>query len=217
MTKPRSKFSRGPGDSFDDPKKEVFAKAWARTGLLRTACEEAGIAAPTGSKWRGHPEMELRIRELRAGSETYVGVSLSYIINQLRMNAENAAAAFKFKEATEALALMAKLMANGDLARSGNTGLPDDVGDLTPEQLAERRARAFPSPALPADTREMIETEDGVFEPEDEDEDYEYEQGEDDGDYGAREIVYPEDAPDRPLTNAYRSLIEQPFEGDGAE
>lgn len=154
---------------FDDPKKEAFCKALAKTGLLKDANTAAGIAPATGTKWRGHAEIERRIRALRAGGETYIGVSESYVISQLRLNAENAATNGKYRESNDALIAIHKIITRpkSDTSGGANSGLGEtDFASMTPQQLAEARLKMFPNPKLPADTRIMVENEDGVFEEE---------------------------------------------------
>lgn len=161
-----SGFSRDASNAFMDPKKEAFAKSWAKNGLMKEACEEADISPPTGTTWRRHAEMEERIRELRATSETYVGISKAYIVSQLRMNALNAATAGKYRESNDALIALFKITnTDKDLAPGLDAGATGPAADMTPEQLAEERAKAFPSAKqLPASTR-MVEDEDGVWTP----------------------------------------------------
>lgn len=155
---------------FDDPKKEAFCKALAKTGLLKDANTAAGIAPATGTKWRGHAEIERRIRALRAGGETYIGVSESYVISQLRLNAENAATNGKYRESNDALIAIHKIITRpkSDTSGGANSGLGEtDFASMTPQQLAEARLKMFPNPRLPADTRMVVEDleldEDGMY------------------------------------------------------
>jgi hypothetical protein len=157
-----SAFARDQSDYFIDPKKEEFAREIAKGKLLKTACEAVDITLQTGIKWRQASEMEERLRALRAGADTYVGVSTSYLLNRLRMNAERASTEGKFKESTDALLAMHKIMA-ADKGIGKDQGVPEYAGDMTAEELAKARAEQFPSPLLPSDTRVMVEDEEGVF------------------------------------------------------
>lgn len=155
-----SGFSRD-GNGFMDPKKETFAQAWAKTGLLVRACEAADITISTGAKWRGTAEMVARIKELRAGAQTFVGASKATIANMLRDNAENAAAQGKFKESNESLGMLYKLMStDADMKDAADAASPESVADMTPDQLEEHRRKVFNIRALPAPAeRELVQLE----------------------------------------------------------
>lgn len=165
MTKPPVKrlggFARDAG-GFHDPKKELFAKAWAKTGMLARACEAAGVTKETGAKWRGVHDMVTRIRELRAGGETFVGVSKAYIVNRLRENAENAAADGKFKESNDALEELYKIISKDPDMKGGEDQAVSGVhADMTPEELEEHRKKVFNIRVLPAPAeRELVRLED---------------------------------------------------------
>ena len=163
MSKPAKKvsgFSRD-GAGFMDPKKEAFAQGWAKTGLLVRACEAADIVISTGAKWRGTPEMVTRIRELRAGAQTFVGASKATIANMLRENAENAAAQGKFKESNEALEMLYGMMSKDPDMKDGAEQASGGVSaDMTPAELEEHRKKVFNIRALPAPReRELVELE----------------------------------------------------------
>ena len=155
-----SGFSRD-AHGFMDPKKEAFAKAWATTGLLVRACEAADVVISTGAKWRGTPEMVTRIRELRAGAQTFVGASKATIANMLRENAENAAAQGKFKESNESLGMLYKLMSSDADMKDGTEQASGGVSaDMTPAELDDHRKKVFKMHALPAPKeRELAELE----------------------------------------------------------
>lgn len=147
MTTPRGRvdlWRRDPNSPFDNLEREQYAQARAKGCSIKAACTAAGIGAPTGTLYERHDAMRLRIRELRQGAETYVGVSKAWVLRQLQQTIEEARDAGAYKASIEGLALVFKIISEDrgighDMARA----LPADV---TPEQLQKRLRASFRSP-----------------------------------------------------------------------
>lgn len=161
-------FARDSKGQFLDHRKEAFAKACAKHGLAGKAAEETGVALPTGVKWRGTKEMAERIAALRAGAETFVGVSKAWVVDRLRQNAEDSAADGKFKESNDALGKIYSIINVDPDLKNDKGASGGDPAEMTAAELKELRKNLFPVRALEADTRTMVEDEDGVFSEEDE-------------------------------------------------
>lgn len=99
-------FERDPGQPFLDPFKEDFAKAIAQGKMIKEAARIAGVTAGTGEKWNAHEVMRARVRELRESSETFVGVSVGWILNELKQNVNLARTHKQLKVSNESLKLI---------------------------------------------------------------------------------------------------------------
>lgn len=148
--RPKMAFRRDPAGPFDDPRKDDYAKARAKGGSIRAASTHVGIDYKTGIIWEKNPEMMSRVRELRGGAETFVGVTTAWVIAELAKNVELAREHGALKASNEALQLIHKMItedkeAGLKMARS----LPHTVGG---RELQKRVMEAFNAPRerLPA-------------------------------------------------------------------
>lgn len=185
-------FRRDPGGPFDSLKKERFAQARAKGAAIKSASAEAGITYRLGCDYERHDAMRMRIRELRSGAETYVGVSLGWLLSQLRINAKRARKAGNFKASNEALGLIAKIVQRKpDLDRDGARSLPADVSQQDVHaQLTQRfHARARGAVLVPIEVSgvETSRNTDGPGDDDDEQEELEDDEGPDEDDEEAAE------------------------------
>lgn len=137
-------WRRDPNAPFDSLEREQYAQARAKGGSIKAACAAAGISGPTGTTYERHDAMRLRIRELRQGAETYVGVSKAWVLRQLQQTIEEARDAGAYKASIEGLALIFKIISEDrgighDMART----LPPNV---TPDELNKRLRASFRAP-----------------------------------------------------------------------
>jgi len=134
-------FRRDPGAPFDSWEREEYAKARAKGGSLKASAALAGVSPMCVTKWERHPEVKARIRELRDGAETFVGVSTAWIINQLKINVDEARAAGAHKSSNEALGMIHKILTEDrNIGHQLSRALPPHV---TPKQLQERLRESF--------------------------------------------------------------------------
>lgn len=106
----QNRFRRDPGGPFDDLKKERYAQARAKGGSIKSSSNTAGCAYPTGMEWEKAPEMDARVKELRQGADTFVGVSVGWILNELKTNVRQAREESQLKSSTEALKLIYEIV-----------------------------------------------------------------------------------------------------------
>lgn len=136
-------YRRDPGAPFDSLERERFAQARAKGATIKAACTEAGIRPQTGYDYERHEEMRKRVRELRAGAETYVGVSMGWLVRQLTINARRARKAGAYKASNEAFGLIAKIVQRDpNQANNSPRSLPPDVTDADIHQTLTRRFHA---------------------------------------------------------------------------
>lgn len=102
----RDVWRRDQGAPFDDLAREQYAQARAKGDNIRTASTSAGIDYRTGMTFEKHVDMLARIRELRQGASNFVGVSVGFILSELRKNVELAREKGQLKSSNEALKLM---------------------------------------------------------------------------------------------------------------
>lgn len=134
-------FRRDPGGPYDSLERERYAQARAKGASIKSASTEAGVSPNVGYTYERHDSMRLRIRELRAGAETYVGVSKGWLLNQLRINARKARKAGSYKASNDALGLIAKIvMRDPSLADETPRALSPDV---TPKDLHQTLTSRF--------------------------------------------------------------------------
>lgn len=102
---------RGADGSFNDVKKERFARELAIGRSVPEAAEVAHIAPETGYVWCKHPELRERKKLLRANpavAKTY-SVSIAMILAELHLNSVGARENGDYKASTEALVHMYKI------------------------------------------------------------------------------------------------------------
>lgn len=160
-TRPLLAFRRDPAGPFDDARKDEFAKARAKGGSIRASSTVAGIDYQTGIKWEKHPEMVSRIRELRGGAETFIGVTTAWVIAELAKNVQLARDQNAIKASNEALGLIHKFITEDkDTALKMVRTLPHTVGG---KQLQKAVMEAFNGPpeALPERNVNLLETDAG--------------------------------------------------------
>ncbi len=121
-------FRRSPGGPFDSLERETYARARARGEPLKAAATAAGVKPAAAYDWEKHESVKERIRELRAGSETFINVSAGWLLEQLKQNAQLAREAEQFKASNEALGMIAKLLVHDpSLNANAPRALPPDV------------------------------------------------------------------------------------------
>ena len=136
-------FRRDPGGPFDSLEREKFAQARAKGASIKAASTEAGVRPQTGYDYERHEEMRKRVRELRAGAETFVGVSMGWLVRQLTINAKRARKAGAYKASNEALGLIMKIVQRDPNQAANNPrSLPPDVTDADIHQTLTRRFHA---------------------------------------------------------------------------
>lgn len=118
-------FRRDPGMPFDDFRVEQYAKARAKGGTIAASGSHAGVVKGTALKWEKEPEVRARVRELRDGAEDFVGVSVAWIIGELKRNAKEARENNAFKASNEALLITYKIISeNKQVAHQMAAALP---------------------------------------------------------------------------------------------
>ena len=130
-------WRRDPGAPFDDLGREQYAQARARGGTVPASANEAGVAKSSAIAFEKHPAMRERIRELRQGAQTFVGVSVGWILGELKKNAQLARDEGQLKSSNEALKLMY------DIVR-------------TDPNVANQMARALPPSASPKAIKKQL-------------------------------------------------------------
>lgn len=149
MTAPdtRDKFwRRTPGHPFDSLKRERYAQARARGGTVKASGNDAGIGIQTAFKYEKHPEMKARIRELRSNAEDFLGVSLGWVVQELKTNVEAARRAEHFKSSNEALMLLHKIMTTDkNAAHNIARALPAEVNGQKLQDLLRANFNQTPS------------------------------------------------------------------------
>lgn len=134
----RRQFRRDPGGPFDDFKVESFCRARAKGGNITSSGNAAGISKPTAFSYEKAPEVKARIRELRDGAEDFVGVSVAWILNQLKINVEAAREDGAYKASNEALMISYKIISeNKAVAHKMASALPALEGKALQRALAE--------------------------------------------------------------------------------
>jgi hypothetical protein len=151
---PAKAHTRRPLSPFDDPRLEDYCRARAAGQSPSAAATHAGYGKGHGPKLAVDPDVMERVRELRDGSNTLVTVSVGYIVQQLRKNAEEARDAGQFKPSNDALGLLYEIITkNKDLGQTMN--LP--AAGLTTGQAARMIREELSKPAaLPARTVEAV-------------------------------------------------------------
>lgn len=158
-------WRRDRGAPFDDLSREQFAQARAKgVGILASA-NAADISNGTASAFERHPEMQARVRELRAGAETFVGVSVPQVINELMKNAEEARGEKGgYRDSNNALWMVYKILSEDrDVAAAMLRRLGPDVSRRNlQKRLSEEFNGRMPPPAQPIDVPpEPMEASDG--------------------------------------------------------
>lgn len=144
------KWRRDPGAPFDDLAREEYAKARAKGGSIKASAQMAGVEPATGTEFEKHPEMRARIRELRSGAETFVGVSVGYILQELRRNVDIARENNQLKSSNEALKMMYDIISkDASVMHDAARALPPDTDPrkLKAKLLATLKLPAAPPPA----------------------------------------------------------------------
>lgn len=140
-------WRRDSGAPFDDLGREQYAQARAKGAGIKAASSAAGVQAATGTTYERHEAMRLRVRELRQGAETYVGVSKAWVLRELQVTIEAARDNGAYKAAIEGLGLIYKIITEDrsighEMART----LPPNV---TPAELQKRLRESFRAPTSP--------------------------------------------------------------------
>lgn len=117
---------------FDDLKKENFAKARAKGSSIAASAGYAGISNATGSKWEREAPMKMRISELRAGAEDFVGVSKGWILEQMKDLVSEARESGQLSTAAKTLEVMYEIV-NTDKDLAGNMARAMAPGATTAE------------------------------------------------------------------------------------
>lgn len=157
------RWRRDPGAPFDDLRREDYAKARAKGGTIRASAGHAGVEyTTTARQWERHPEMLARIRELRGNAENFVGVSVGYILAELKKNVEIAREAGQLKSSTEALKIMYDIVTtNPDVAQNTARALPPQLDQKTiKRRLLESLKADSEAPQLVETTAEPVESDD---------------------------------------------------------
>lgn len=137
-------FRRDPGAPFDDYRVETFCKARAQGGSLAVAAHRTGISKATATKWEREPEVRARQRELREGAEDFIGVSVAWVIKELKTNVEAAREQGAIKASNEALVFIYKIMTeNKAAAHQMASALP---ASLEGKDLQKALRESFRSP-----------------------------------------------------------------------
>lgn len=148
---------REKGCPFNHAEREDYAQARAKGGTIKAAANLVGIGVETAYKWEKNPEMRARTRELRQGATNFVGVSTAWIVNQLRINVEEARNDSCYKASNEALKLMHTILTGSkDLAAQAARAIEPGV---RPEEIQKRLRESFQEPPIlseRADTEEEV-------------------------------------------------------------
>lgn len=130
-------FRRDPGAPFDEYRIEQYCKARAKGGTVHASGSHAGVSKNTAMKWEREPEVRARQRELRDGAEDFVGVSVAWVINELKQNVSVARQQNAIKASNEALVFIYKIITEN-------------------KQLAHNMAAALPAPARGQDLQKAL-------------------------------------------------------------
>lgn len=121
-------WRRDPHGPFDDLAREQFAQERAKGRTIKQAAQVSGIALTTASQFAKDERMYERIRELRQGADQFVGVSVAWVLQQLRKNAEEAREVSAFKASNEAIGMIYKIISEDkSVASNMARTLPADV------------------------------------------------------------------------------------------
>lgn len=126
-------WRRDQGAAFDDLAREQFAQARAKGNSLKASAAGAGISYSAATQFERDERMRSRVRELRQGADNFVGVSVAWVLGELRKNVEGAREECAFKASNEALGMIYKIISEDkSVASSMARALPADVsrGDL---------------------------------------------------------------------------------------
>lgn len=151
-------FFRREGLPFDDVRKETFAKELARGGSIPKASELADVNPKTGAAWKGNVAMIDRVRELRDGAETFIGVSKGWIVAQLKLNALGAQEDRKFAESTKTLELLYKILSL-DKDMAGNAPSAANGITVTDKEVLKRLRAGRPHAEEPIEAEGQEEGE----------------------------------------------------------
>lgn len=153
-------FIRAAGQPFDDGRVEDYARARAKGDTIGQAGDAAGVGKTVAMRWQQAQPVIDRIRELRAGQETGHTVSVAWIVNELRINAQEARMTDppQLKSSNESLKLLYDIVTK-DKGMLGDLGqaLPKVARDMR-EELT-RRLSASSTPAFPGQSLDSLARE----------------------------------------------------------
>lgn len=137
-------WQREKNQPFNELSREEFARARAKGQTVKASSVSAGISYATGMQFERHEGIQARVRELRQGTEAFVGVSKAWILTQLMTNVTEARDNNAYKASNEALALIYKMISEDDDVGAGVIrSMPVNTN---PRELQRRLANAFAPP-----------------------------------------------------------------------
>ncbi len=154
-------FDRTPGQPFHDLGREQYAVARAKGATIKAAAQEAGANYRDCQDWDKHPEMLERIRELRQRTTQFVDVSVGYILNELKKNAEIARDEGQLKSSNEALKIMYDIIrTDPSIANNMARQLPPTMStkSIKAQLLKSLKGETAPVPPSVETTAEPVES-----------------------------------------------------------
>lgn len=125
---------------------------------MNKSCEHASTMPETGKKWQQRSEVQLRIRELKDGSNTVTLVTKAYVLNGLKKNAEESRLVGQYKSSNEALKILYDIIkTDREVAEGLSDGRPlsGDLRESLRNALSQTKALPAPTPTV----GELLETE----------------------------------------------------------
>ncbi len=162
MTRVARVWERERGQPFDDLAREQYAEARAKGGTIKASATETGVSYRDAIAWDKHPEMLQRVRELRQRTTTFIDVSVGWVLNELKKNAEIAREENQLKSSNEALKLIYDILRTDPSVAAGMARqLPPTMSTRAIKQQLLKSLKGEPAPEpVPTQEPEIVEEED---------------------------------------------------------
>jgi chromosome condensin MukBEF ATPase and DNA-binding subunit MukB len=139
-------FNRRPGEPFEDRRVELYAQNRAAGRSVRQSADAAGVGTTRAATWERSPEVHARIGEFATAQQVVVTASPAWVVEQLKQNAIKAQDEGKYKDSTDALELLYKILkTDPDVIAGVARALPVNKPP-TPEELTKRLSAASGAP-----------------------------------------------------------------------
>lgn len=138
MNRSEELWAKDGNGAFLDKRREDFARCRARGLNLRNCSKDLGISYNSCRIWDEHPVMKEHIAELRENHDSFIPVSMGYIIHELQENAKLARAAGQYKASNEAIMHMYEMLTTHEELIAQTPMLPSgDESKPASERLLE--------------------------------------------------------------------------------
>jgi hypothetical protein len=150
-------YDRRPGSPFDDVRVERYAASRGHGKSIRVSAEAAGVGLDMAKTWEKAPAVRERIREFGQGQQVAITVSSAWVVEQLKANAERAQQDGKYKDSTDALELLYKIIKTDPEVMQGVASNLPAAPKLSREELRKQLSAAAGSHTLNSITAEGVE------------------------------------------------------------